>query len=76
MEIDSYVCFDRKNYFYPDLPKGFQITQDKRPIGKEGYIEIEVDGVKKKIGIERLHMEEDTAKQLHFQACRHEITNV
>ena len=67
MEIDSYVCFDRKNYFYPDLPKGFQITQDKRPIGKEGYIEIEVDGTKKKIGIERLHMEEDTAKQLHFQ---------
>lgn len=67
MEIDSYVCFDRKNYFYPDLPKGFQITQDKRPIGKEGYIEIEVDGTTKRIGIERLHMEEDTAKQLHFQ---------
>lgn len=67
MEIDDVLMFDRKNYFYPDLPKGFQITQDKRPIGKEGYIEVDIDGVKKKIGIERLHMEEDTAKQLHFQ---------
>lgn len=65
-EIDHELWFDRKNYFYPDLPKGFQITQDKRPIGKQGYVEIEVQGQKKKINIERLHMEEDTAKQTHY----------
>ncbi len=65
-EIDTQLHFDRKNYFYADLPKGFQITQDKRPIGKNGYITIEVDGKEKNIEIERIHMEEDTAKQLHF----------
>ncbi len=66
MEIDELLCFDRKNYYYSDLPKGFQITQDRRPIGKNGYIDIEVDGEKTRIHIERLHMEEDTAKQFHF----------
>lgn len=66
MEIDKEIWFDRKNYFYSDLPKGFQITQQFKPIGKEGYLEIEVDGKLKKIEIERLHMEEDTCKQLHF----------
>ncbi len=66
MSIDHELHFDRKNYFYSDLPKGYQITQDKRPIGKEGYLEIEIDGKVKRIGIERLHMEEDTCKQLHF----------
>lgn len=66
MDIDELVCFDRKNYYYSDLPKGFQITQDRRPIGKNGTMEIEVDGIKQVIEIERLHMEEDTAKQLHF----------
>ena len=65
-EVDNELWFDRKNYFYPDLPKGFQITQDKRPIGRQGYVEIEVNGEKKKIRIERLHMEEDTAKQTHY----------
>lgn len=65
MEIDELVCFDRKNYYYADLPKGFQITQDRRPIGKNGKIEIEVEGKKAIVEIERLHMEEDTAKQLH-----------
>ena len=66
MSIDQELHFDRKNYFYSDLPKGFQITQDKRPIGSEGYLEIQIDGKTKRIGIERLHMEEDTCKQLHF----------
>ena len=66
MKIDQELHFDRKNYFYSDLPKGYQITQDKRPIGSEGYLEIQVDGKTKRIGIERLHMEEDTCKQLHF----------
>ena len=66
MKIDNELHFDRKNYFYSDLPKGYQITQDRRPIGSEGYLEIEVDGKTKRIGIERLHIEEDTCKQLHF----------
>ena len=68
MKIDNELHFDRKNYFYSDLPKGFQITQDRRPIGSDGYLEIEVDGKIKRIGIERLHIEEDTCKQLHFPA--------
>ena len=66
MSIDRELHFDRKNYFYSDLPKGFQITQNLRPIGSEGYLEIEMNGFKKRINIERLHMEEDTCKQLHF----------
>ena len=66
MDIDHELHFDRKNYFYSDLPKGYQITQNLRPIGSNGYLEIEVEGKKKKIGIERLHIEEDTCKQLHF----------
>lgn len=66
MKIDNELWFDRKNYFYADLPKGFQITQDKRPIGKEGYVEITTSTGTKKVGIERLHMEEDTCKQLHL----------
>ena len=66
LEIDNELWFDRKNYFYSDLPKGYQITQDKRPIGKNGYIEVETANGLKKIGIERIHMEEDTAKQSHF----------
>ena len=66
MSIDHELHFDRKNYFYSDLPKGYQITQDRRPIGSEGYLEINVDGKTKRIGIERLHIEEDTCKQLHF----------
>jgi aspartyl-tRNA(Asn)/glutamyl-tRNA(Gln) amidotransferase subunit B len=60
------LYFDRKNYFYSDLPKGYQITQQNRPIGKNGYVDIEVDGKIKRIRIERIHMEEDTCKQLHF----------
>jgi len=66
MDIDYQLWFDRKNYYYADLPKGFQITQDKRPIGRNGYLEIDVDGEIKKIAIERLHLEEDTAKQVHY----------
>jgi len=67
MSIDHELHFDRKNYFYSDLPKGYQITQDRRPIGSHGYLEIVVNGEKKRIGIQRLHMEEDTCKQLHFK---------
>ena len=66
MHIDQEIWFDRKNYFYADLPKGFQITQQARPIGSEGYLTINVNGENKQIGIERLHMEEDTCMQHHF----------
>lgn len=69
MDIDELVCFDRKNYYYSDLPKGFQITQDRRPIGRNGTMEIDDNGKIQIIEIERLHMEEDTAKQLHFDDC-------
>lgn len=57
--------FARKNYFYADLPKGYQITQDTTPICTEGKIEINVDGIEKTIGIERIHMEEDAGKSTH-----------
>jgi aspartyl-tRNA(Asn)/glutamyl-tRNA(Gln) amidotransferase subunit B len=66
MSIDHTLYFDRKNYFYSDLPKGFQITQQARPIGKNGYVVIKTPQGEKKIRIERIHMEEDTCKQLHF----------
>ena len=64
-EIDPLVKFDRKNYYYSDLPKGFQITQQFHPIGSGGYVEIETDAGKKQIRLNRIHMEEDTAKQFH-----------
>ena len=64
-KINKMMHFDRKNYFYPDLPKGYQITQAETPIGYDGYLEIDVDGVRKKIEIERIHIEEDTCKSVH-----------
>ena len=57
--------FDRKNYFYPDNPKNYQITEARTPLGYDGYVEIEVDGVSKKIEIEEIHIEEDTCKSAH-----------
>ena len=67
MTIDPLVRFDRKNYFYSDLPKGFQITQQFHPIGRDGYLDVKgKNGETKRIRIERIHMEEDTCKQLHF----------
>ncbi len=57
--------FSRKNYFYPDLPKGYQITQYKEPIASNGYLEIGINGQKKKIGIERINLEEDAGKSIH-----------
>jgi len=65
-KINKKMHFDRKNYFYPDLPKGYQITQARTPIGVNGYVEIEVDGNIKKIGIHDIHIEEDTCKSIHY----------
>jgi aspartyl-tRNA(Asn)/glutamyl-tRNA(Gln) amidotransferase subunit B len=66
--IAEYQYYARKNYFYGDLPKGYQITQDKTPICTNGYIEIKTkDGTEKKIGITRIHMEEDAGKSMHDQ---------
>lgn len=65
LHITKEMHFDRKNYFYPDNPKNFQITQQRTPIGTEGYIEIEVNGEKKKVEILEMHIEEDTCKSVH-----------
>ncbi|MGX4670427.1 Asp-tRNA(Asn)/Glu-tRNA(Gln) amidotransferase subunit GatB [Cerasibacillus sp. JNUCC 74] len=64
-EIATHTKFDRKNYFYPDNPKAYQISQFDQPIGENGWIEIEVHGKKKRIGITRLHLEEDAGKLTH-----------
>ncbi len=64
-KISPYSRFARKNYFYPDLPKGYQISQYELPICEHGYTEIVVDGNIKKIGITRIHMEEDAGKNIH-----------
>lgn len=65
--VNKYSHFDRKNYFYPDLPKGYQISQFEFPLSEHGFLDVEVGGVKKHIGITRLHLEEDAGKLTHFQ---------
>jgi aspartyl-tRNA(Asn)/glutamyl-tRNA(Gln) amidotransferase subunit B len=65
--INLVSVFDRKNYFYPDLPQGYQISQYKRPIVGEGVVEVDVDGRTVRVGIERLHLEQDAGKLIHDQ---------
>ena len=64
-EVAEHTSFDRKNYFYPDSPKGYQITQMDQPIIQNGFVEILVDGEFKKIGIHHAHLEEDAGKLTH-----------
>ena len=63
--INTESQWARKNYFYPDLPKGYQISQYDRPLAQHGFIEINVNGTRRKIGVQRIHMEEDAGKSLH-----------
>jgi len=65
-DIPQYMEFDRKNYFYPDLPKGYQITQFFNPVGRNGKITIEVNGEEKEVLIHDIHLEEDTASLDHY----------
>ena len=67
-QINKHSVFERKNYFYPDLPQGYQISQYLHPIVGEGWVEIDLeDGGEKRIGIERLHLEQDAGKSMHDQ---------
>ena len=65
LEIPEFSKFDRKNYGYPDLPKGYQISQYDMPLSRHGYLTIQVNGEERRIGITRIHLEEDTGRLLH-----------
>lgn len=76
-EINQYNFFDRKNYFYADLPKGYQITQDNSPICKNGFINVVLaNGDEKRIGINRIHLEEDAGKSLHDQDTKYSYVDL
>jgi aspartyl-tRNA(Asn)/glutamyl-tRNA(Gln) amidotransferase subunit B len=66
-EVSKKIRFDRKNYFYPDLPKAYQISQYKQPLSQNGYLHIPVNNEEKRIGITRVHLEEDTGKLFHVR---------
>jgi len=65
-KIPEYMTFDRKNYFYPDLPKGYQLTQFFNPVGTNGYIDIDVNGTNKRVFVHDIHLEEDAASLDHY----------
>ena len=63
--VNRRSIFARKNYFYPDLPKGYQISQYDQPLAQHGFVDIDVEGVKKRVGVTRVHMEDDAGKSIH-----------
>src|SRR5690606_13263081 len=65
-EISRFNIFDRKNYFYPDLPKGYQLTQDRTPICKGGFVAIKTKSGQQNIPLNRIHIEEDAGKSIHL----------
>jgi aspartyl-tRNA(Asn)/glutamyl-tRNA(Gln) amidotransferase subunit B len=75
-KINLVSIFDRKNYFYPDLPQGYQISQYKNPIVGEGAVEVDVDGATIKVGIERLHLEQDAGKSIHDQDPEYSLVDL
>jgi aspartyl-tRNA(Asn)/glutamyl-tRNA(Gln) amidotransferase subunit B len=75
-KVNLVSVFDRKNYFYPDLPQGYQISQYKQPIVGEGEVELDVDGETLKVGIERLHLEQDAGKSIHDQHPEHSYVDL
>jgi aspartyl-tRNA(Asn)/glutamyl-tRNA(Gln) amidotransferase subunit B len=75
-EIAEFSRFDRKSYFYPDLPKAYQISQYYIPLARNGFIEIEPDGQKKRIGISIMHMEEDAGKLIHEEGSVHSLVDL
>jgi len=75
-QITRYSWFDRKNYFYPDIPKGYQISQYYKPLGSQGFMEIKNDkGESKYIGIARIHLEEDAGKLVHSQSGKYSLVD-
>jgi len=66
-EISAYSKFDRKSYFYPDMPKNYQISQYDKPLCLGGFVDMEVDGVARRVGVTRIHLEEDVGKNMHFR---------
>jgi len=64
-KVNPFSRFARKNYFYPDLPKGYQISQYDQPLAEHGWVDASVDGVKKRVGLTRIHLEDDAGKSIH-----------
>lgn len=71
--VSDFTKFDRKNYFYPDLPKNFQISQYDKPLSSKGFLDVEIEKNIKRVGITRVHLEEDTGKLIHKEGSSHSL---